>query len=93
MPSLIGQHRPSHEDQIHFHHQQATGFPTTTSPKSATPFPNSLSFDDKVKIRSKSTTMSTATSPLCSLNITFLVFRSSVDRESSPPSSIRKFAI
>nr|KJB18031.1 hypothetical protein B456_003G030600 [Gossypium raimondii] len=111
MPPLIGQHRPSHEDQIHFHHQQATGScdiafkkksistslppsePTTTSPKSATPFPNSLSFDDKVKIGSKSTTMSTATSPLCSLNITFLVFRSSVDRESSPPSSIRKFAI
>ncbi|MBA0677765.1 hypothetical protein Goshw_029240 [Gossypium schwendimanii] len=21
MPPLIGQHRPSHEDQIHFHHQ------------------------------------------------------------------------
>ncbi|MFQ6623556.1 hypothetical protein Gotur_003723, partial [Gossypium turneri] len=100
MPPLIGQHRPSHEDQIHFHDQQATGFivdlvtspskkksistslppskPTTTSPKSATPFPNSLSFDDKVKIGSKSTTMSTATSPLCSINITFLVFRSSV---------------
>ncbi|MBA0679539.1 hypothetical protein Goari_011300 [Gossypium aridum] len=57
------------------------------------PTPRSLSFQDIFRDSSKSIAISTTTPSGPSLNLTFLVFRSSEDQVPSQPSSLRTFAI